>query len=802
MRARTRDPSHPTVENQPRSAALEARLDGLARLATRLLRAPVAVVSLAEDERLRVQGQAGLLEPWAAGRDLPPTAPFSLRALRSREVVQIDDARREPGAEKSFAVRELGAGAYLSVPVTDAAGEVLGAICVLDTSPRSWSQEEIEGLRELAEAARAEIELRRETARRVQVEEALRASEARLRAVIETEPECVKVVGADGTLLEMNSAGLGMLEADSREQVLGRSILQFVAPEHSTAVYDFHAGILGGERRTCEFEVIGLHGTRRWLESYGARLTDPRDGKVYHLGISRDVSGRKEAAEALRRSEERFRAIFDHTAVGVALISADGHILQTNHALQEILGYSDEELFHLTLAEITHPHDLPEDLRLHQEVLDGRRNSYRLQKRYLRKDGEVVWANLTASAVRDEDGRILFGVGMVEDITESRRMQAQLLQAQKMEAVGQLAGGIAHDFNNMLAVINGYAGLLLPLTQGDETLHEGLGEVLRAGERAADLTQQLLAFSRRQILAPRVIDLNEQVRATLGMLRRLIPETIEVTTHLQSGLGHVRVDPSQADQILMNLALNARDAMPQGGCLTIETRAAAIERGHPAGIEPGRYAVLCVSDTGCGMSEATLARIWEPFFTTKAVGQGTGLGLATVYGIARQSGGYAEAHSTLGRGTAVEVYLPCVDEPPSDPPPESPQAPGVVGSVLVVEDEEMVRTLVEKVLTSQGYRTRSVASGVDALRAVQSGPAAFDLLLTDLVLPGGMGGRELAEAVLRTSPRTRVLFMSGYSEDAAVGQTLGERYAGFLPKPFSPRTLTNTVAAALAAQSG
>jgi PAS domain S-box-containing protein len=376
----------------------------------------------------------------------------------------------------------------------------------------------------------------------------------------------------------------------------------------------------------------------------------------------------EQAAQALQESESRFRAIFEQAAVGMADASVDARFIRLNQRFCEIMGYSREELLGLTFREITHPGDLARDEQLVAQLLRGELSSFAVEKRYLRKDGGVVWANLLLSLLRSSSGDPVHFVAVVEDITGQKRaederlfLERQLLQAQKMESVGRLAGGVAHDFNNHLTVINGYCAMLLDEMGPADPQREQVEEILLAGNRAAALTQQLLAFSRKQVAEPRVISLNDVVAEALKMLSRLIGDDVEIVTHFDADLGSVVADPSQMNQVLMNLAINARDAMPDGGRMVIETSNTDLDEGYAAqhaGVEAGPYVLLSITDTGVGMTQEVVQHIFEPFFTTKGVGEGTGLGLSTVYGIVKQAGGWVWVYSEPGKGSTFKVYLP------------------------------------------------------------------------------------------------------------------------------------------------
>ncbi len=359
------------------------------------------------------------------------------------------------------------------------------------------------------------------------------------------------------------------------------------------------------------------------------------------------------------RAGQRFRAVFDSTTLGIS-IGVDGRMLQTNRALQEMLGYSGDELSTMHVAALTHPDDVGEDMDKLDRLLRGELDSYRVEKRYIRRDGELLWADVRVSLARDEQGRPAFGVGMTEDVTKRKHLEEQLRQSQKMEAVGSLAGGVAHDFNNVLTAIAGYSEILLRELGEDDPRRRRVVEIQTASERASALTRQLLAFSRKQVLQPQLVDLNDVVAGIEPMLRRLIREDVSLRAERSPAPLTVLADPGQLDQVILNLALNARDAMPGGGSLSIRADVVSLapREAEAIGLRPGRHCYLSVADTGVGMDDDTRRRVFEPFFTTKPAGKGTGLGLSTVYGIVHQSGGAVSIASTPGHGSVFTAYLP------------------------------------------------------------------------------------------------------------------------------------------------
>ncbi|MGB7718848.1 MAG: PAS domain S-box protein [Bryobacteraceae bacterium] len=510
------------------------------------------------------------------------------------------------------------------------------------------------------------------------------------------------------------------------------------------------------------------------------------------------------ASQALQESESRLSAIFEQAAIGMADSSLDARFIRLNQRFCEMMGYSREELLGLTFRQITHPDDLVRDEPLVAQLLSGELSSFAVEKRYLRKDGGVVWANLMLSLLRSASGEPLHFVAVVEDITgqkraeeERRHLERQLLQAQKMESLGRLAGGVAHDFNNHLTVINGYCAMLLDEMGPGDPLREPVDEILLAGHRAAALTRQLLAFSRKQVAEPRVVSLNDLVADARKMLSRLIGDDVEIITHLDAELGSVVADSSQMNQVLMNLAINARDAMPDGGRIVMETTNIDIDSGYAAqhaGVEAGPYVLLSITDTGAGMTQEVVQHIFDPFFTTKEIGAGTGLGLSTVYGIVKQAGGWIWVYSEPGKGSTFKVYLPRAGAAPEPLTTPVLAAETLRGSetVLVVEDQPEVRKLTLAMLKSQGYRLLQAASGSEALSLSERYPEPIHLLITDVVMPG-MTGRELATRLVALRPSLKTLYTSGYTAHAIAHEGVLDAAVAYLPKPFSPAQLAAKV---------
>ncbi len=526
--------------------------------------------------------------------------------------------------------------------------------------------------------------------------------------------------------------------------------------------------------------------------------------EMSHLVATLDQAlAKHRLAQALRESEERYRLVTENIADAVFLFDPDGRLVLSNRRAEAITGYSEDELRGRSILSLLGSAGAPEAQSRQDALRGGERAAPFVEIELMHKDASrrtLVEAHVTTIL---KDGRPIGRLGVARDITERRSLEDQLRQAQKMEGIGRLAGGVAHDFNNLLTAIGGRCYLILGDLAAEHPLRRDVQIIQGAAERAARLTHQLLAFSRKQILMPRVLDLNATVAGIEPLLRRMIGEDVEVVTAMAPGLGWVKADPGQIEQVMLNLAVNARDAMPEGGCLTLETANVTRDEGHAgthAGAGPGRYVMLAVGDTGHGMDAATLARIFEPFFTTKEAGKGTGLGLAMVYGIVEQSGGHIAVESEVGRGTVFTIYLPRIDEvaEPSEPATDAGAAPRGSETVLLVEDDESLRALAREILIVQGYTVLEAARPSQALRLNQSHRGPIHLVLTDVVMPE-MNGRALANQLLTARPALKVLFMSGYTDSAIVHHGVLAPGTHFLQKPFTPRGLSRKVREVLGA---
>jgi PAS domain S-box-containing protein len=531
-----------------------------------------------------------------------------------------------------------------------------------------------------------------------------------------------------------------------------------------------------------------LHAMNRDLEDRVTRRT---------AELQRAYDERIVAEQALSESEQRFRTMFESSAVGIVLIDHDHALREVNAAFAEMFRAPREALIGLRAADLIRVDDDQILVRHYFEMMAGKLDRFQCELRCKPLAGPEAWGRAVVSVVRDSAGDPTFAIAMIENITEQKEMAEQLRQAQKLEAVGRLAGGVAHDFNNLLTTINGLTDLMLSDLPETSHLRKDLVEVKKSGERAALLTRQLLAFSRRQVLQPKVLDLNETIGDMAAMLRRLIGEHIELVLSLEPTLPRTKADPGQITQVLMNLAVNSRDAMPVGGRLSIETAAVQADdmMAKRFDAEPGRYAMIKVSDSGHGMDEETLRRVFEPFFTTKEVGRGTGLGLATVYGIVKQSGGGIAVDSAPGLGAVFTILLPAAAASmPAVVPPRTVSFDNGRGTetVLLVEDEAPVRALAARVLRRAGYSVIDCPSAADALRRIEAEPGRIDVVVTDVVMPG-MSGPDLVMRLFRLRPDIRVLYMSGYPREELDTMVPTEADFAFIQKPMSPAALAGAV---------
>jgi two-component system cell cycle sensor histidine kinase/response regulator CckA len=638
---------------------------------------------------------------------------------------------------------------------------------------------------------------------RKRTEEALKEGEERYRKLMETANDAILIAEVDtGEILDANQRAQELLGLPL-EKIIGMHQSQLHPPaeaERYRDIFRTHSEV--GGIMDEEMFVVDSRGRRIPVE-ISASATEVR-GKKLMQGIFRDLTERRRAAEALRQSEEKYRLLVNQIPAVVYKGYADWSLDCFDRKIEAITGYAKEEFDsrRKTWRDLIFPEDIEQAKKRFREALKGD-GSYVTEHRIRKKGGEVRWVQARNRIIRDAAGKVDYISGVFFDITERKELSDQLIKAQRMEAVGILAGGLAHDFNNLLTAIMGYGEIMMMDLRKEDPFSAYIQEITKAASRGASLTNQLLAFSRKQILQPQVVNLNEVVVDMDKMLRRLIGEDIELITVIDQKLGWVKADPGQIEQIIMNLAVNARDAMPNGGSLTLETANVHLDQAYArshVGVNPGPHVMLAVSDNGVGMDAETVSRIFEPFFTTKESGKGTGLGLATVYGIIQQSGGHIWVYSEPGKGTTFKVYLPRVKKGVLEPKPKAapPTTLGGEETILLVEDDGALRDLISTALRKYGFSVLEASHGGEALLICEREKSHIHLLLTDVVMPQ-ISGSALAERLTRLHPEMKVLYMSGYTENAIVHHGVLDSEVNFIAKPFRLLGLVQKVREVLAA---
>ena len=656
---------------------------------------------------------------------------------------------------------------------------------------------------------------------RKRAEEALRQSEEKYRRIYEN-----SVVGffqstPDGRFLNVNPAFAKMLGYESPEELISCvsdiASQTYANPEGRSRYHD----VLQSHGYVEDFELKGRckDGSDVWVSDSSRAYFDENGKPVCYEGIVVDITERKRAEEKLRESEEKYRSLFDQSKEGIYLHDLEGRVLDVNEMACEQSGYSREEWLGLTVFD-SHPSkstiNPPKDeiLRIWSQWAPGQRST--VEAEHQRKDGTVYPVEVSTGSVRYGDATLMLAI--VRDITERKlveaereNLQTQLVQAQKMESVGRLAGGVAHDFNNMLSIIIGNTEMAMEDMAPNDPLHNNISEIFSAARRSADITRQLLAFARKQTIAPKVLDLNKTIERVLKMLRRLIGEDIDLAWLPEAKIWPVRMDPGQIDQILANLCVNARDAIADVGRITIETGTTAFDEAYCArhpGFVPGDFVLLAVSDDGCGMDRQTLDNLFEPFFTTKDMDKGTGLGLATVYGIVKQNDGFINVYSEPGQGTTFKIYLPRHQTGAQGKTRAQRTKPTTRSSetILLVEDEPSILRMTRMMLERMGYRVLAADTPGEAIALArehlsacgdaQAGAGDIHLLMTDVVMPE-MNGRDLAKNILSLYPHLKYLFMSGYTGDVITHHGVLDEGVQFIQKPFSKQDLAITVRAVL-----
>jgi len=754
---------------------------------------------------------------WSADK---PTGRGSVgTAIRDNRPCLITDTQTDPRFEpwRDWA-RRMGYGALITFPLR-VAGLPFGSLTIYAREAGSFEGPEVQLLEEIAENLAYGITAIRTREESKRTEAALLEAEARYRLLVEEVPAIsyLAEAGATGPFFYV-SPQVKKILGYGPEECMSNSMFwwEHLHPD-DRGVATTEDAWQEGVPFQFEYRMIHRDGRHVWIRDEGTIFRSADTGKRMARGQMIDITRQKEAEEALRESEERYRRFVNESSEGIYRMEYDppvpthlsieeqlawgyktGYMAECNDAMARMYGFaSSKELEGKKLSEFLVLHD-PVTRQFIENYI---RNGYRIANQESREidahGRKRIFRNTMVGTV--VNGHWVRDWGITRDVTDQMQMEEQLRNAQQLEAIGRLAGGVAHDFNNILSIIIGHGELLLAMGN-DERTRNGIQQIQRAAERAASLTQQLLAFGRKQVLQPTILDLNEAVADVQKMLARVIGEDIELIAKLHPSLGTAKADAGQVEQVLMNLAINARDAMPQGGRLTMETSNEEITagRGRDLDLAPGHYVMLRVSDTGHGMDAATLSHIFEPFFTTKPVGKGTGLGLATVYGIVKQSGGSIQVESEAGQGTEFRIYLPAAEsEVRCETMGSAPQVvAGGTETILIAEDEKDLRALTRIFLESYGYRVVEAGGAEEAIARVANSVGPIHLLLTDVIMPG-MSGRQLAERILSEHPRTRILYMTGYTDEMVAQHRLLESGVQLLQKPFTKQELALKVRAAL-----
>ena len=749
---------------------------------------------------------AGALDGSSDGFEIdmpsPITGPTG-RCLSTGQHAVCNDTQRDPlYAPWREEARQRGYQSSACFPLK-VDGQVAGIINLYASEPEFFDAMELSLLDELATDIGFALEVHRRESDRQRAEQALRSSERQFASAFEYASIGKSIVGLDGRWLKVNQA-LCDVTGYSAGELYGGKLQDITHPDDIAGDLEIMRGLLAGEAQMYQREKRYIHkdGHAVWILLSASLVKDDHGQPAYFIGQAQDITERRRAETNLRESEERFRQVAENiqevfwmTQVGEA------RVLYVSPAYEKIWGRSCASLYESppSWLQSLHPDDRE---RVREAIPTQSTGKYDETYRIVRPDGSVRWIHDRAFPVREPDGSVTRIVGTAEDITERRQLEEQFRQAQKLEGIGQLASGVAHDFNNILAAMIMQVELMRSSGSLPPDIRDGLHQIRTSADRAASLTRQLLLFSRKQILQPRDLNLNDAVGSIATMLQRIVGEDLHVQLDLSSQKLMTRADPGLLDQVLLNLVVNARDALPAGGDLVIATSAVTLdeaEAARAADAAPGKYVCLQVADNGIGIAPGDLDRIFEPFFTTKGPGKGTGLGLATVFGIVKQHGGAIRVTSEPGRGTTFRVLLPALatGDQSADALTSRSRVRGGSERILLVEDDAPVRRLARLTLERAGYDVLEASSGVEALGLWAEHRASIELLLTDVVMPEGVRGLDLAAELRTGAPELKVVFTSGYSAEIARGDLAQHGGHEFLQKPFSPRQLLETVRRAL-----
>lgn len=628
------------------------------------------------------------------------------------------------------------------------------------------------------------------------VNQQLQLSEEKYRNIVETALEGIWIIDENQKTTFVNNKMAEML-GYSVYEIIGKPLYAFMDEEGRAIADQNLEDRRKGIKEQHDFKFLRKDGKTLFALLSTKPIYDEDKNYIGALAMVTDIRKRVVAQKAQRKAEERYRKIFDGAVEGIYQSTPDGKLTVANQAMANILGYeSPRELIDSISSIDEQIYVDPKSRQHYKKILERDGFVQGFEVELVRKDGGVIWVSDHTRIVKNAKGKTIYYEGIMEDLTEKKKLQEHLMHSQKMEAIGTLAGGVAHDFNNLLTVILGYSDLILRQPDQPESIREKVQTIRATAEHAATITSQLLLFSRPQLIKPKIIDVNAVVKDVEKMLARLIGEDIEVIIRLDDDSVEIRADAAQMGQVLVNLAVNARAAMPNGGKLTIETKRVELTedyvKQHDIGINGGSYVILSVSDDGIGMDVETKLRIFEPFFSTKPKGQGTGLGLSTVYGVINQWGGSLWVHSELGIGTTFNIYLPEVARSPDEIEESHPAIQLSVGNetILIVEDDEQLRSLTKELLTEVGYEVIVAVNGAEALPIYQERSEQIDMVMTDVVMPQ-MGGRELADRLRTNYPNVKILFVSGYTNEAVVHHDVDDVF--FLQKPYTAIGLTRKV---------